>query len=34
MILRLTTAHEYARSAFECGGLTPPFPMAFVPGAL
>jgi len=25
MILRLTTVHENARSALECGGLTPPF---------
>ena len=24
MILRLTTLHENARSALECGGLTPP----------
>jgi hypothetical protein len=24
MILRLTTVHENARSALECGGLTPP----------
>jgi hypothetical protein len=26
MILRLTTVHENARSALECGGLTPPSP--------
>jgi hypothetical protein len=24
MTLRLTTVHENARSALECGGLTPP----------
>jgi hypothetical protein len=24
MFLRLTTVHENARSALECGGLTPP----------
>ena len=27
MILRLTTAHENARSALECGGSTPPWHM-------
>jgi hypothetical protein len=27
MILRLTTVHENARSALECGGLTPPSPL-------
>jgi hypothetical protein len=25
MILRLTTVHENARRALECGGLTPPW---------
>jgi hypothetical protein len=25
MILRLTTVHENARSALECGGSTPPY---------
>jgi len=27
MILRPTTVHENARSALECGGLTPPSPL-------
>jgi hypothetical protein len=26
MILQLTTVHENARSALECGGSTPPWP--------
>jgi hypothetical protein len=25
MVLRLTTVHENARSALECGGSTPPY---------
>jgi hypothetical protein len=29
MILSLTTVHENARSALECGGLTPPSPREF-----
>ena len=32
MILRLTTAHENARSALECGGLTPPSPLSLHAG--
>ena len=34
MIFRLTTVDENARSALECGGLTPPSPLAFTPVAL
>ena len=32
MILRLTTVHENARSALECGGLKPPSPLGLHAG--